>query len=94
MQISEFQNLMHKIYFAKDSSRGIAGTYLWLIEELGELAEEIRKKDKEALKREFSDSFAWLASLANLLGVNLEETIKVYENGCPKCGKIPCRCIN
>ena len=92
MKISEFQNLMHKIYFDKDSRRGIDPTFIWLIEEIGELAEETRKKNKSGCQRELADCFAWLTSLANLLGVNLEDALKEYEKGCPKCGKIPCEC--
>lgn len=92
MEISEFQELMYKIYFSKDSQRGVSQTFLWLIEELGELAKEIRKGEVSGYQREFADCLAWLASLANLLGVNLEEGIKKYEKGCPKCGKIPCGC--
>ena len=94
MEITEFQDLMHKIYFDKDNRRGINQTFLWLIEEIGELAEEIRKKNTSGYHKEFADCLAWLASLANLLGVNLEDGLKEYEKGCPKCGKIPCECAH
>ncbi|MDQ3991140.1 MAG: pyrophosphohydrolase, partial [Actinomycetota bacterium] len=35
---------------------------------------------------------AWLTSLANLLGVDLEAAAARYMDGCPKCGEIPCVC--
>lgn len=92
MEISEFQEWMRKIYFTKDSQKGANLSFLWLIEEIGELAHEIRGKNISGCQREFADCFAWLVSLANLLGVNLEEALKIYEKGCPKCGKTPCKC--
>ena len=88
MEIKEFQNLMNRIYFNRDNRRGINQSFLWLIEEIGELAKEVRKEDVTAYQKEFADCFAWLTSLANLLGVNLEDALKIYEKGCPKCGKM------
>ncbi len=92
MEISAFQDLMHKIYFDKDNRRGVSRTFLWLMEELGELAEEIRKGDFTGKQMEMADCLAWLTSLANLMGINLEKALKIYEKGCPKCGAIPCVC--
>ncbi len=92
MEIKEFQKLIKDIYFEKDSKRGVEGTFRWLVEEVGELARAIRKADKSNLQEEFADVAAWLFSLANLLGVDMDEAIRKYEKGCPKCGNIPCTC--
>ncbi len=92
MEIKEFQKLIKDTYFEKDSRRGIEGTFRWFVEEVGELARAIRKGDPVNLKEEFADVAAWLFSLANLLGVDMEEAVKKYEQGCPKCGNIPCTC--
>jgi len=95
MEISEFQRHIKEIYFDNDSKRGKEKTFIWLIEEIGELAKEIRKSDKknEAMEAEFADVFAWLCSKANLYGIDIEKcVINKYENGCPKCRKNPCEC--
>lgn len=94
MKIKEFQELIRKIYFDKDNQRGIAGTYQWFIEEVGELARAIRKKDRNALEEEFGDCLAWLVSLANLTNVEMEKAIDRYRSGCPKCGGLKCECEN
>ncbi len=92
MEIKEFQKLIGDIYYKKDSARGVEGTFRWLCEEVGELAKAIRKKDRKNLEEEFADVLAWTFSLANLLDINLDDAIKKYEKGCPKCGRIPCIC--
>ena len=93
MYITEFQDMMRQIYFHHDSERGANGTYLWLVEEVEELGEAIKGKDKKALENEFADVLAWLASLANVVGVNLEEAaLTKYNHKCPKCKQAPCKC--
>ena len=92
MTISEFQHLIEKIYYEKDNERGVERTFLWFVEEVGELAAAIRGKDGRRAKAEFSDVFAWLAGLASLLNINLEEVASVYNNGCPNCRELPCQC--
>jgi len=64
----------------------------WLAEELGELAQAARKGSHDERLHEFADVLAWLASLANLLDIDLDEAVRRYEHGCPKCGGIPCAC--
>ncbi len=76
MEIREFQKLIKKLYFHKDSERGVEKTFIWLCEELGELAEALLKKDKAMLKEELADVFAWLVSLANLLEIDLEDAVE------------------
>ncbi|MFQ6086704.1 MAG: MazG nucleotide pyrophosphohydrolase domain-containing protein [Candidatus Bathyarchaeia archaeon] len=93
MHICEFQDMMRQIYFHHDSKRGARGTYLWLVEEVEELGEAIKGKDKRALEDEFADALAWLASLANVADINLEEAaMKKYNQRCPKCKRAPCEC--
>ncbi|MDH7477138.1 MAG: MazG nucleotide pyrophosphohydrolase domain-containing protein [Candidatus Bathyarchaeota archaeon] len=93
MHIHEFQKMMHRLYFHKDSKRGANGTYNWLVEEVKELGEALKTRDKKALEDEFADVIAWLASLANVVNVDLEKAaFNKYENVCPKCKSSPCRC--
>jgi NTP pyrophosphatase (non-canonical NTP hydrolase) len=93
MQIHEFQELIERIYLQKDQARGVPGTFMWLVEELGELARHLRDGDRPALEAEFADVLAWLVTLASITGVDLESTaVAKYGAGCPKCGATPCAC--
>lgn len=93
MHIYEFQEMMQRLYFHRDSKRGKEGTYDWLVDEVKELGEALHVGDKVALENEFADVIAWLASLANVVGVDLEKTALVkYNDRCPKCGHSPCQC--
>ncbi len=93
LHISEFQEMMRRLYFHRDSNRGIEGTYDWLVEEVGELGDALTKGDKKELEGEFADVFAWLASLANIAGIDLEiVAMNKYGNKCPKCMQSPCQC--
>ena len=93
MHINEFQNMMRQIYFHRDSERGTAGTLDWLIDEVEELREALKENDTKAIENEFADVLAWLASLANVVNINLEKaTLSKYNNKCPKCGLSPCEC--
>lgn len=74
-------------------SRGVEGTFIWFVEEVGELAEAIRKRDIDSIKNEVADVIAWLLSLTNVLEIDAETTfIDKYGNGCPKCRKKLCDC--
>jgi NTP pyrophosphatase (non-canonical NTP hydrolase) len=86
--------MMRQIYFKRDFVRGINGTYNWLVDEVGELGEELQKgTDREATEKEFADVIAWLASLANIMDIDLEKAaINKYNNECPKCRQNPCKC--
>ena len=85
--------MMQRLYFHRDSKRGTEGTYDWLVDEVKELGEALHVGDKVALENEFADVIAWLASLANVVGVDLERTALVkYNDRCPKCGHSPCQC--
>lgn len=95
MHIYEFQEMMRRLYFQRDSERGVKGTYDWLADEVEELREALQEGDKEAAAKEFADVIAWLASLANVTGVDLEKVaIEKYNNQCPKCRQSPCQCVN
>ena len=94
MHVYEFQNMMKRLYFHRDSKRGFKATYDWLVEEVAELGQALEGTDREAMENEFADVIAWLASLANILNIDLERAaIRKYENRCPKCECSPCRCI-
>jgi len=93
MHISEFQEMMRRLYFHRDNERGVKGTHEWLVEEVEELREALEEENKEAIEKEFADVIAWLASLANITGINLEKAaLEKYNNKCPKCRCSPCQC--
>ena len=92
MQLSELQRLMARTYGERDAGRGPAATVAWLAEELGELARATRKGTKAEQLHELGDVLAWTASLANQLGLSLDEAVDPYADGCPKCGAVPCAC--
>jgi NTP pyrophosphatase (non-canonical NTP hydrolase) len=95
MEISEFQKLMYELYAHNDIRRGGKATMLWLVEEVGELAEAIRREEPENIEEELADCFAWIGALANLYGVDLERAfLKKYPGVCPTCGKKPCICTD
>ena len=92
MEISELQYSLRRTYYQRDAKRGRDATFRWLAEEVGELARALRRGEHDELVHEFSDVLAWLASLANLSGVDLEEAAARYADGCPRCGASPCVC--
>lgn len=92
MEIRELQETMRDTYFERDAARGRDGAFRWLTEEVGELARALRTGDRDNLIHEFGDVLAWLTSLANLEGVDLEEAAARYAGGCPRCGLRPCGC--
>lgn len=95
ISIRDFQRMMARIYLSRDSERGAEGTYGWLKEEVEELGEAMRETEERLLEDEFADVIAWLASLANVTGVDLEAAaLKKYNNRCPKCDSSPCNCTH
>lgn len=88
-----FQRLIEDIYFERDSDRGVQGTLLWFVEEVGELVRAIRRGERDNLEEEFGDVYAWLATLASIHGLDLEAVGRAkYQNGCPRCESTPCGC--
>ncbi len=74
------------MYFEKDVARGVDGTFMWLMEEIGELASALRGNDRDNLAEEFADVIAWLATIANVADVDLNAALKAkYGEGCPGC---------
>lgn len=81
------------IYFHRDSERGAEGSHRWLKEEVDELGKAMQNADRRLLEDEFADVIAWLASLANILKIDLEKAaLRKYDNCCPKCQASPCKC--
>ena len=87
MTLAELQERIRDLFGAKDARRGVEGTFMWFMEEVGELSAALReRKDRDNLVLEFADVLAWLATLANIAGVELEEAMaRKYGSGCPKC---------
>jgi NTP pyrophosphatase (non-canonical NTP hydrolase) len=92
MLLSDLQAQMAALYLERDRARGPDATFRWLAEEVGELARALRTRDQANLEHEFGDVLAWLASLANLTGTDLEMAAARYADGCPKCHDTPCSC--
>jgi len=92
MELSAFQDVIRQTFLERDAARGIDGTFRWMVEEVGELAKSLRGSDVSARTHEAGDVLAWLASVATLAGVDLEEAAARYALGCPSCGQIPCAC--
>ena len=78
MHISEFQRIIAKKYKKRDQQRGTPATFMWFIEEVGELATALAGSDQETKEEEFADVFAWLCTLANITDVDLEKACDKY----------------
>jgi NTP pyrophosphatase (non-canonical NTP hydrolase) len=92
MDLADLQDVIERTYADRDSVRGVPATVAWLAEEIGELAQAVRKGTHEQQVHEFGDVLAWVATLANQQGVDLNEAVERFECGCPKCSAIPCAC--
>ena len=92
MDLDAFQRLIDATFGERDRARGVPSSVAWLAEEVGELAQAVRKGSHEQQVHEFADVLAWLTSLANQVGVDLDEAAGRYADGCPRCASIPCTC--
>ena len=93
LSLADFQRLIRDMYFEKDIARGIDGTFMWLMEEVGELAAALREGTRAEQSAEFADVLAWLTTIANIVGVDLAAAVQEkYGAGCPGCGKFICQC--
>ncbi len=92
MDLATLQDVIERTYGARDRERGVPSTVAWLAEEVGELAQAVRKGSRAQREHEFADVLAWVASLANQLDVDLTTSVQRYAEGCPRCGTIPCGC--
>lgn len=93
VSLREFQQLIRGMYHEKDVARGIDGTFMWLMEEVGELAAALREGTAAEQSAEFADVLAWLTTIANVAGVDLAAAVQnKYGAGCPGCGRLLCTC--
>jgi len=92
MDMLAFQRIIDETYGERDRARGIPSTVAWLAEELGELAQATRKLGRAEQLHELGDVLAWLTTLANQLGLTLDEAAARYADGCPRCQATPCAC--
>jgi NTP pyrophosphatase (non-canonical NTP hydrolase) len=92
VRIGEFQEQVRVLYGERDSARGLARTFAWFTEECGELSRAVFRGDRANQMEEFADVLAWLASLADQAGIDLEEAAQRYARGCPRCDASPCAC--
>lgn len=92
MDLARLQDVIERTFGERDRARGVPSSVAWLAEEVGELAQAVRKGDHDQRVHEFGDVLAWVASLANQVGVDLGEAVERFANGCPRCGSLPCGC--
>jgi NTP pyrophosphatase (non-canonical NTP hydrolase) len=92
MDLAAFQDVIARTYGERDAARGIPSAVAWLTEEVGELAQAVRKGDDAQRLHELADVLAWLTSIAVQLGLSLDDAARRYASGCPRCSAIPCGC--
>ncbi len=95
--LREFQQIIEATYFEKDSARGLEGSFMWLVEEVGELARALNSPTSNTTeeRQEFADVLAWIASIASIRGIDLADCVREkYSKGCPRCQKSPCICTH
>jgi NTP pyrophosphatase (non-canonical NTP hydrolase) len=92
VELAELQSRIETLYGTRDRARGVDGTFRWWVEEVGEVAKALRGGDPTALEHELGDALAWLASVANLVGVDLTRAVARYSGACPRCSASPCAC--
>lgn len=93
LDLRRFQADIAATFGAKDAARGTAGTFMYFVEEVGELAEALREPADHDLPGEFADCLAWLTSLAHLAGVDLAAAAAAkYGSACATCHRSPCVC--
>ncbi|MEM9586428.1 MAG: MazG nucleotide pyrophosphohydrolase domain-containing protein [Planctomycetota bacterium] len=93
LSIADLQRHIRQMYYEKDVQRGVDGTFMWLMEEVGELASALRGDDRQNLAEEFADVIAWLFTIANVADINLNEALsRKYGAGCPGCHRLVCDC--
>ncbi len=92
MEIAELQDVIERTFGERDRARGLPSTVAWLAEEIGELAQAVRKGTRDQQLHEFGDVLAWVATLANQMNIDLTVAVQRYASGCPRCGSLPCAC--
>jgi NTP pyrophosphatase (non-canonical NTP hydrolase) len=92
MDLADLQAVIERTFGDRDRARGVPASVAWLAEEVGELAQAVRKGSPEQQRHEFADVLAWVATLANQMGIDLTEAVDRYAAGCPRCAASPCSC--
>jgi NTP pyrophosphatase (non-canonical NTP hydrolase) len=90
--LADFQDVITRTYGERDAARGLPASVAWLVEEVGELAQAVRKGTPEQRLHELGDVLAWLTTIAVQLGLSMDDAAARYTSGCPRCGGIPCGC--
>jgi NTP pyrophosphatase (non-canonical NTP hydrolase) len=90
--LAELQGRIEATFGERDRARGVDGTFRWWVEEVGEVAKALRHRDPAELEHELGDALAWLVSVANALGVDLDRAVARFADGCPRCHHSPCTC--
>jgi NTP pyrophosphatase (non-canonical NTP hydrolase) len=78
MTIKEFQDFIRAKYYARDLQRGTPHTFMWFVEEVGELSSALAGHHAHSKDEEFADVLAWLCTLANINDVDLEKAVEKY----------------
>lgn len=92
VDLGEFQSVIERTYGERDAARGLPSSVAWLAEEVGELAQAVRKGNAAQQLHELGDVLAWLTTIAVQLGLSMEDAAARYASGCPRCGAVPCNC--
>lgn len=93
LSFADLQRHIREMYYEKDVARGVEGTFMWFMEEVGELSSALRGDDRENLAEEFADVIAWLTTIANVAEIDLNAAlVNKYGGGCPGCSKLVCEC--
>jgi NTP pyrophosphatase (non-canonical NTP hydrolase) len=92
MDLASFQDVIARTYGDRDAARGHPSAVAWLTEEVGELAQAVRKGDDAQRLHELADVLAWLTSIAVQLGLSMDDAAQRYASGCPRCRSVPCVC--
>jgi NTP pyrophosphatase (non-canonical NTP hydrolase) len=92
VELRQLQDVIETTFGERDRARGVPASVAWLAEEVGELAQAVRKGTREQQTMEFGDVIAWVATLANQMGIDLDDAVSRYATGCPRCGASPCSC--
>ncbi len=92
LSLAELQARIEATFGERDRARGVDGTFRWWVEEVGEVAKALRRRDPAELEHELGDALAWLVSVANAVGVDLDRAAARFADGCPRCQHSPCTC--
>ncbi|WP_456327441.1 MazG nucleotide pyrophosphohydrolase domain-containing protein, partial [Archaeoglobus sp.] len=75
MELKELRKIIKEKYYETDAKSGELFLLAVLFEEVGELAEAVRKKDVKAIEEELTDVLFMVLSLANYFDVDVESKL-------------------